>query len=171
MDLDRLKNADAAELRNYVEFLLWHYRVADGFWFIYTTEKFDQATAEGINERVWDNAGALGAKELVKRFGIREKGLKGFVKALRYYPWHLLIEYKIEERKNEVVLTVPVCPTQEARKKRGLGEYSCREMHCREFTSFARAIDERICVECDFAPPDAHPENMYCKWRFYLKQE
>jgi hypothetical protein len=171
MDIDRLKNADAAELRNYVEFLLWHYRVADGFWFIYTSEKFDQAAAEGINERVWDKAGTLGAKEIVKRFTIQEKGLKGFVKALRYYPWHLLIEYKIEERENEVVLTVPVCPTQEARKKRGLGEYVCKEMHRREFTSFARAIDERICVECTFAPPDAHPENMYCTWRFYLKQE
>ena len=170
MDLDRLKNADAAELRNYVEFLLWHYRVADGFWFIYTTEKFDQVTAEGINERVWDKAGALGAKEIVKRFGITEKGLKGFVRALRLYPWHMLIEYKIEEHENEVILKVPVCPTQEARKKRGLGEYSCREMHCREFTSIAKAIDGRICVECDFAPPDAHPENMYCTWRFYLKQ-
>lgn len=169
MDLDRLKNADAAELRSYIEFLLWHYRVADGFWFIYTAEKFDQSAAEGINERVWDKAGAMAAKEIVKRFSVQEKGLRGFVKALRYYPWHLLIEYTIEERSNEVIITVPVCPTQEARLKRGLGEYSCKEMHRREFAAFAKVIDEKICIECAFAPPDAHPENLYCKWRFYLK--
>ena len=47
MNLDLLKNADAAELRSYIEFLLWHYRVADGFWFIYTNEKFDRATDRG----------------------------------------------------------------------------------------------------------------------------
>ena len=169
MDLDMLKNADASDLRSYIEFLLWHYRVADGFWFIYTTEKFDRTVAEAINERVWDKAGAMAAKEIVTRFSIKEKGLKGFVKALRFYPWHMLIGYKIEERKDEVIITVPVCPTQEARKKRGLGEYSCKEMHRREFVSFAKVIDEKICVECVFAPPDAHPEDMYCKWRFYCR--
>jgi hypothetical protein len=169
MNLDLLKNADAAELRSYIEFLLWHYKVADGFWFIYTSEKFDRTAAEGINERVWDKAGAMAAKEIVKRFGIAEKGLRCFVKALRYYPWHMLIEYKIEERDDEVVLTVPVCPTQEARLKRGLGEYSCREMHRREFISFAKVIDERIQVECCFAPPAAHPKDVFCKWRFYIK--
>jgi hypothetical protein len=165
MNLEFFEQMDAPELRSYIEFFLRHYRVMDAFWFIYLTEKYGQDAAEKINEQVWGRIGGMAAKEIVARFGIHEQGLRGFVRALPYYPWTILIGYQIEERPDEVIL----CPVQEARLKRGLKEYACRAMHEAEFASFAQAIDPRLRVECRFAPPGPHPVEMHCQWRFSCK--
>ncbi len=168
MDLSRFETMDAAELRGYLAFLLWHYRVMDSFWFLYVAEEHGQPVAEHVNERVWARVSGLAARDLIARFAITEQGLEGFVKVLRLYPWTVLIGYQIEESPDEVVLTVPCCATQEARRRRGLEEYICAEMHRQEFVSIAAQVDSRIQVHCEFAPPEERPAGLDCRWRFTL---
>jgi hypothetical protein len=144
--------------------------VVDGFWFLYVSETFDQQAAEKINERVWANSAGMAAKNIRKRFGIVESGLKGFAQSQKLFPWSIILGYEFEEKDDELILSVPKCATQVARLARGLPEFSCKEMHRGEFRNFAAAFDERIQVECLFAPPDPHPGDLFCQWRFTIKE-
>ena len=59
---------DSAQLKSYLQFLLWHYRVVDAFWFIYTEEQFGRDAVENINEKVLGKAAELAARDIKKRF-------------------------------------------------------------------------------------------------------
>ncbi len=156
------------ELQQYVEFMLDQFRRTDGFWFLGVENTYSYDAAIKMNEEVWHRMGKIMTREIKERFSIEEKGLKALVKVLRYFPWAMISGYEIDAKDNEVIVSVAHCPSQEARLRKGVGEYNCKEMHLGEFRSIIEEIDRDINVECLFAPPDPHPGERFCEWRFTM---
>lgn len=159
------------ELQPYVEFLLNQFRRTDGFWFLGVENTCGYDAAIRMNEEVWHRMGKMMTREIKERFSIKEKGLEALAKVLRYFPWVIISGYEIEVKEEEIIVTVPHCPSQEARLTRGLGEYACKDMHLGEFRSIIGEIDPNIAVECLFAPPDPHPKELFCTWRFTMNKD
>lgn len=162
-----LESLDRDGLLEYVRSLLWQYRLVDAFWFINAEKEFGLAAAETLNERVWGKVAELSARDIVRRFGPFGAGLEAFRKAYSLFPWSMLVDYRLEERDDGLHLTVRQCPAQEGRKRHGQGEYSCKAMHLAEFEGFLKIAAPGVRVECLFAPPDPHPDDCHCAWRFF----
>ena len=163
MDFDTMKRED---LKKYIEYLKWNFRAIDGFWYRWVEDTYGQEAANHLNEEVWDKLSALEAREIRKRFQIEEKGTRGLIRVLELFPWFAMAESQIEEKPGEVIISFSKCPQQVARLGQGLGEYDCKEAHRRAFTAFARQVDSAISVHCVHAPPDTHPPERFCQWRF-----
>jgi hypothetical protein len=58
------------------------------------------------------------------------------------------------------------CRVQSARKRKGLPDCDCKSMRLVEYWGFAETINSRIETTCIACPPDPHPADWFCSWRF-----
>ena len=168
MKIPQFKNE---ELQPYIEFMVNLFRRTDGFWFLGVEHTYGYDAAIKVNEEVWQRMGKIMTREIKEKFSIEEKGLKALAKVIRYSPWSMISEFEIDEKDEEVIVSVPHCASQEARLKKGVGEYDCKDMHLGELEGIIEEVDRNIKVECLFAPPDPHPKELFCKWRFTMNND
>ncbi len=98
-----------------------------------------------------------------------QPGLDGLKRALRFRLYAFVNEQSItDETPTSFVFQMNDCRVQSARKRKGLEDYPCKSAGIVEYPTFAEAIDPRITTECIGCPPDDHPDDWYCAWRFTL---
>ena len=70
---------------------------------------------------------------------------------------------------NRLIFEMNECRVQTARIRKGLEDYPCKSVGMVEYPAFARTIDPRLVTECLGCPPDPHPKEWFCAWRFTLE--
>jgi len=143
----------------------------DGLWFQAVEQKFDMETAMDCDREAWRRFTVIEAKRIMKRHDIPEgSGLQGLKKALQFRLYSRLnLQSFSDETNNSFVFKMDRCRVQYARNRKGLQDFPCKSVGIVEYSEFARTIDPRIKTTCVTCPPDLHPDEYYCAWKFEIE--
>jgi hypothetical protein len=129
--------------------------------------------AKRCNDSCWAQFSPYEAHAIKKFLKLEEQcGLEGLKKALYFRMYSLINEQSIvDEGPQSFVFQMNDCRVQSARKRKNLADYPCKSAGLVEYAYFARAMDKRIKTECIGCPPDTHPEEWFCAWRFSMSNQ
>lgn len=144
--------------------------VNDGVWFQAVEFTRGMNDAKRCNDSCWAQFSPFEAWSIKKFLELPQNpGLEGLKKALNFRIYaRINTQSIVEEKPDSFVFQMNECRVQSARKRKGLDDYPCKSAGLVEYTYFARSVDPRIQTECIGCPPDNHPEEWYCAWRFRI---
>ena len=164
MDEDKIDALMGAVAKNWL--------VNDGVWF--QAVEFDNGMndAKRCNDSCWAQFSPYEAFAIKKFLKLDDQsGLEGLKKALNFRMYSIInVQSIVDEGPESFVFQMNDCRVQSARKRKNLDDYPCKSAGLVEYAYFASAIDKRIETECIGCPPDDHPEDWFCAWRFTLKE-
>ena len=164
MEEEKLETLIGAVAKNWL--------VNDGVWF--QAVEFDNGMndAKRCNDSCWAQFSPYEAFAIKKFLKLDDQcGLEGLKKALSFRMYSFINEQSVvDEGPESFVFQMNDCRVQSARKRKGLDDYPCKSAGLVEYAYFASAVDKRIKTECIGCPPDEHPEEWFCAWRFSIKE-
>lgn len=165
-----LVNMPREKLIEVIDAISINWLANDGVWFQAVENRQDMYTAKRCNDTCWSRLSPLEASTIKSFLDIPEQGgLEGLKTALGFRLYARINEQTTERDGEALIFRMVKCRVQEARKRKGLTDYPCKSAGVVEYGTFARTIDSRIKTECLACPPDEHPEDWACAWRFYLR--
>jgi hypothetical protein len=157
-------------LRNLLHNVAANWLANDGVWFQAVEFSMGMFDAKRCNDSCWVRFSPFEAWSVKRFLGLPEPaGIEGLKRALRFRMYaYINTQSIIEEGPNSFVFRMNDCRVQSARKRRGLDDYPCKSAGVVEYRTFASTMDPRILTECICCPPDSHPDEWWCAWRFSL---
>jgi hypothetical protein len=141
----------------------------DGVWFRTVEDNHEMYTSKRCNDTCWTRYSPVEASIIKSFLELPEQsGLDGLEQALKFRLYANINEQAIERSGDELILRMVRCLVQKTRGSQGLPNYPCKSAGLVEFETFARTIDSRIATECVSCPPDEHPKEWVCAWRFSI---
>ena len=165
-----LLNMSKESLLELMDSLAINWLANDGVWFQAVEFSSGMNDAKRCNDSCWAQFSPFEAWAIKNFLNLSAKpGLDGLKKALNFRVYaRINTQSIVEESPDSFVFQMNECRVQSARKRKGLDDYPCKSAGLVEYTYFAEAIDPRIRTECIGCPPDEHPAEWYCAWRFKI---
>lgn len=166
-----LKRLPRESLLDLIEKIGINWLANDGIWFQAVERKFGMTDAKRCNDTCWTRFSPFEAFRIKSLLNLPDQGgIPALKKALGYRMYAFINKQSIEDvDENCIIFRMNDCRVQAARKRKGLADYPCKSAGLVEYPYFAKTIDPRIETECVGCPPDEHPEDWFCAWKFTLK--
>ena len=167
---DPLLNLSKESLLELINTIGVNWLANDGIWFQEIEFSGGMNDAKRCNDSCWAHFSPLEAQLIKSYLDLPDlPGLEGLKKALNFRLYGSInVQSFSEETDTSFVFQMNQCRVQNARKRKGLPDYPCKSVGLVEYPYFAKAVDSRIITECVGCPPDEHPEEWFCAWRFSL---
>jgi hypothetical protein len=164
-----LVNMEKGKLISLINAMSANWLTNDGVWFRTVEDNHDMYTSKRCNDTCWIRYSPVEASIIKSFLHLPEQsGLSGLEQALKFRLYANINEQTIERSGDEITLRMVRCLVQKTRRSQGLPDYPCKSAGIAEFETFARTIDSRITTQCICCPPDKHPKEWVCAWRFYI---
>ena len=141
----------------------------DGLWFQAAEKSWGMQEAIALDRAAWEKFSIYEATRIMKFLNLNPGGgIPALKKALNFRLYAFVNEQEIIEVEEDrlIIFRMNTCRVQEARKRKGLADFPCKEVGIVEYENFAKTIDPKIEVRCLTCPPDEHPSHYYCAWEF-----
>ncbi len=168
--MKKLQDMSKEELISLLEDAAKNWLAHDGLWFQAVEKKFDMKTAIDLDRKAWEKFTVIEANRIMKRLNMPPGGgLNALEHALQFRLYARINEQEfIHQGPGKAVFRMNKCRVQDARKRKGLEDFPCKDVGVAEYSGFAAAIDPRIRTRCLACPPDPHPEEYWCAWEFTI---
>ena len=165
-----LKSLSKEKLLEAIDAVAINWLADDGVWFQSVERHFGMDYAKRCNDTCWSRFSPYEALRIKKLLNLpAAPGLAGLKTALGFRMYARINRQSIEAIDDrQFIFRMNDCRVQSARKRKGLADYPCRSVGMVEYPFFASTIDPRIETECVGCPPDQHPEDWYCAWKFKI---
>jgi len=143
----------------------------DGIWFQAVEASDGIWDAKRCNDSCWVRFSPFEAWSIRRFLKLPEAaGLDGLKRALAFRLYAgINTQAIVDEGPQSLVFRMENCRVQAARRSKGLPDYPCKSAGLVEYRTFAQTIDPRIRTACIACPPDDHPAEWFCAWRFTLE--
>ena len=142
----------------------------DGLWFQAVEDKFGMEAAIELDGVAWSRFSPIEARRIMARLGKEPGGgLDLLEETLGQRLYAVLNKQRVVSRtENKLVFEMNSCRVQDARRRKNLPSFPCKEVGIIEYSTFASTIDPRIRTRCLHCPPDAYNGEYWCRWEFTI---